>query len=724
MSRVSPLKSNWNGGEWSPFMLGRFDHELWNSASLEIVGWVPRPQGPLEACPGFEYIDTAVGPCRLLTLEPYVTQAYVIEASDLLFRFYTNDVLLKVADVPVTLETPYSYAQVLELDHHASNDVLYLYHGDVPTKVLARDGATDFVLENFEYLNGPFEDRNRDETLTVSFSGTTGTITMTASDDLFEAGDVGGLFQIEYIDLQNIKVWEPGMTVTAGALCQWDGKVYQNISGGRTGSFAPIHVEGSEYDGLQGTDINSKGPYGVLWDYQYDAIGQLKITGYTSATVVTCEVQRTLANTTAQYRWRFGAFSDRRGWPDHGVIFNERHVVSKGDTRYLSQVGLLDDFSRFNEFGDIGDDQAITSQLNNPNPVQWLHSSSELFTGSATHESTLRQASAAKGIAPGNTRNVVHTSRGSADIKPLDYDGRPIFVQRNGRKILMVGDSQYDRYTVEDLTRYADHIGNSPIVEMALQKEPMQILWGVREDGVLFGSQMMPEEAVLGFFRRILGGGMLAKSITTATSPDGRREDLWVSVQLEDDWLVMKLAPFRQAGESDDTAIMCDAALTYDGAPISTITLPHLPGKTVEVVADGKWLGSFELDGAGAVTLPSAASRIMAGFTFPAYWESLPFEGGGDAGPAQMKMGRTGRVFLRLQESIGLKITVDGKATRDIENQLGNSLTDASLPFMTRDVVLDMVGAHNRSNIIRVDRLAPKQSTILALGQITEKAQR
>jgi hypothetical protein len=705
-------------------MLGRFDHEVWAVSALEIVGWVPRPQGPLEACPGFEYIATAPGPCRLINLEPYVTQGYIIEASNLLFRFYTNDALLTDVGGPVTLEHPYSYAQVLELDYEPSNDVLYLYHGDVPTKLLARESAAEFVLEDFEYLNGPFEDRNENKTLTVTASNQVGPITLSASAPLFEPGDVGGLFLIQFIDLADIRVWEPGMTVAAGGLCQWDGKVYRTPIAGRTGSFAPSHFEGSEYDGLQGTDINAKGPYGVSWEYQYDAYGQLKITGYISPTVVSCDVQRTLASTGPQWRWRFGAFSPRRGYPEHGAIFNERHVVAKGDTRYLSQVGLLNDFSIFNEFGDIGDDQAIVSVLNNTNPIQWLHSSSELFTGSATHESTLRAASAAKGIAPGNTRNVVHTSRGSAAVRPVDHDGRPIFVQRNGRKILMVSDTQYDRYTVEDLTRYADHIGNSRIIELARQKEPMEILWGVREDGILFGAQMMPEEAVLGFFRRKLGGGMLGKTIATVTSPDGRHEDLWLAATMGANWFIMKLAKFRNAGESDDTAVMCDAALVYDGVPIFHISLPHLAGQSVQIVADGIWLGDVQLDGAGATVLPVAASRIMAGLPFDAYVRSLPFEGGGDNGPAQMKMGRTGRVYLRLQESLGLKITVDDKAVRNIENQFGNSVMDSTLPFITRDIVMDMVGAHNRINEIRIDRVAPKQSTILAMGQITEKAQR
>ena len=127
MSRVSPIQTNFNGGELSPFMLGRIDHEVYPISTAAMVGFVPRPQGGMEACPGFEFIGKAAGPCRLIPFEPYVTQGHVIEASANLFRFYTNDVLLMDGDSAVSVATPYDYASVLELNTTQSNDVVYLF---------------------------------------------------------------------------------------------------------------------------------------------------------------------------------------------------------------------------------------------------------------------------------------------------------------------------------------------------------------------------------------------------------------------------------------------------------------------------------------------------------------------------------------------------------------------------------------------------------------------
>lgn len=729
MSGVTFSQTVFNGGEISPFMLGRFDHDVWGISVAEMVGWTPRPQGPAEATPGTQYMGAAPGPFILIRFEPYVTQGYQIEASDSLFRFYTNDALLTDGVDPVEVVHPYSYAQLLDVDWYASQDVLYLFHGSVAPKMLVRSDASEFSLDDFTIINGPFEDRNADKTLTVTASATTGSVTLTASADLFEAGDVGGLFEMEFSDFSAIKMWEAGMTTSVGTLLQWGNNVYEVTAytgaSARTGSSAPTHIEGARWDGSGGSDVNAKGPYGVELTYRFNSFGQLIITAYTSPTQVSANVQKRLAATTAVWRWRFGAFSERRGWPEHGAIFNERMVLTKGDARYLSQVGLLDDFSRTNEFGDVGDDQAIVSPMNNPNQIEWVLASSHLFTGSATDETALQQASAARGLAPGNTRSTIFSSRGSSGVRPIDHDGRPIFVQKAGRKIMKLTDTDYERFRPEDLTRYADHIGNSRIICLSWQREPLQLLWGVREDGLLFGAIMMPEESVLGFFRRPLGGDIAARWVSTTTSPDGLRDDLWIAAERDGQWFTLKMAQFREAGQADANAIMCDAALTHDGAPVSVLSLSHLQeGDVVDVVGDGAWLGSFTLGSSRTITLNTPVSKAMAGLAYPAFIRLLPVEAGGDNGAAQFKMGQISRMFMRIQQSIGLRVTTDNAASRDIESQYGNSVMDAALPFETRDVALDMVGTPNRLSEVLIERIAPKQSTLLAISFLVQKAQR
>jgi hypothetical protein len=727
MSRATHLQENFTGGEISPFMLGRIKHEIWNVSALEVTGFVPRPQGPLEACPGFEYIATAPGPCTLIPFEPYVTQSHLIEASAGQFRFYTNDVLLKVAGVPVVLPHPYTYNQVKTLDYNQDNDVLYLWHGDIPPQQLIRLTATSFQMSPFNFANGPFEDRNADKTLLVNVGATTGDTTLTASRAMFLAGDVGGQFEIEFVDLSAYRRWAPSMTVTPGMLVvSINGNVYQHVAGTITGPEAPKHLRGTEYDGIQGNDINAKGPYGCSWTHLFNALGRMNITDYVSPTQVKVSITQQCSSTNTSYRWRFGVFSTRRGWPEHARIIYKRLCVSKGDTRYFSQIGLYNDFDRFNELGDISDDQAIISPMTDPNPIQWLHAGTDLYTGGAAEEGVLRQASTARGVAPGNVRNLIIGKRGSAAVRSIDLEGRPIFVQRSGRKVLRMIDTNFiDRLATEDMTRYADHIGNSRILGIRWQREPLPLMWAYREDGLLVGCLCMPEEALLGWFTRPLGGGLKTRSISSVASPDASREDLWITAETPTGkWFVLKLAPFRYAGEYDENAIMCDAALSYDGPPATILNAVHLAGQTVDVVGDGAALGSFVVAANGDISLPHAVSKAMAGFPFPARWRSLPVEAGGDDGPAMFKQGQTKKLALRVQNSRGLRVQVDNEVNTaiDIENQFTDSPPDEALPFMTQDIVLDMVGAYDRQNIIQIDRMTPQQTTILAIMREVDKA--
>lgn len=765
MSRVTPLQENFNGGELSPHMHGRVNHEVYDVAVKEMVGFTPRPQGPLEASPGFEYIATARGPCRLIPFEPYVTQGYMLEFSDQAVRFYTNDVQLESAPgVPLELVTPWAYEQLAELNYFRSNDVIYLVHGDVEPQLLVRDGAESFALETLELENGPFDDRNDDESLTLSFNGVVGNVTMTASAALFEPGDVGGLLEVEAGDLGTIPSWEPGLTVTIGALRQWAGRVYQAVGGGtamRTGSVQPLHTNGIEWDGAgQGQDLNEQDAGGIQWLYMHDMFGRVKMTSYISPTQMGCKVLRRLPltistsytyndyrvdyfdpgggydfggsytppgtgnYTESAWRWRFGAFSDRRGWPEVAAIWEQRLILSRGDRIYGSVVGSLTNFDRLNENGDISADQAFSGTIDNPNPVRWMVPGDELFIGTAVSEHVLRAQTVAKALGPGNIKLATQTSEGSATQRAIEINGKPIFLQRNSRKLMMMYNIAVDRYDSEDLTRYADHIGNSPLSEFCWQKQPMQILWAVREDGSLVNAALMPKEEVLGFAQRPMAEGLAARSIASITDPDGKSDQLWTAVEVDDGrWFVMLMGAWRNAGQSDPNGLMADAALKFEGPATDILSVPHLSGRTVVIVGDGKLMGSQLVPANGEIVLDIPVTEAMVGLDFPAHVELLPLEAGGDNGSAQMKMKRVGRIGFRLLNALGLKVTV-GAASKIIENLFTDTPLDESIPFFTGDILFDMIGTWDRQNILKIERVSPKQSTILALMQTVEVAQR
>jgi hypothetical protein len=297
MPRVTPIQNSFNAGELSPLLMGRQDQSVYAIGLERCENFVPLIQGPALKRSGTRFVAAAKGAFRPLPFEFNTTQTYVIEAGEEYFRFFTNNAQIMAGGLPYELETPYSYEQVLELDHVQSGDVLYLLHGEHAPRTLTRTGAEAFALAEWALANGPFDDDNADESVTVSASASTGTVTLWASEEIFEAGHVGGLFRMEARDFAEIPSWEPSTSVAVGQLRQWSGKVYQKVGGAtHTGTVPPIHAEGVEWDGM-GSGTKAGGTTasgGVQWRYLHDRFGILRITAFTSAKKVTAEVLRRL----------------------------------------------------------------------------------------------------------------------------------------------------------------------------------------------------------------------------------------------------------------------------------------------------------------------------------------------------------------------------------------------------------------------------------------------
>lgn len=716
MAVVVPIQTNFNGGEQSPRLKGRVDQAVYGNGLAAMVGYIPLLQGPAEAAPGTIFVAQAKGAARLIPFEFNVTQGYQIEAGEEYFRFFTNDAQIMDGDDPYEIETPWSAEQVAELEYVQSFDALYLFHGETPPYRLLRTGADSFMLEELDLQGGPWEPRNSDRSTTVAFSAPTGTITVTASKPIFTADDVGGLLEVETGDFSAIPSWQAGIESSAGNVRQWGGRVYQNAGGtGRTGDLAPTHIEGTEWDGIStGKDINDKGPYGVQWTYLYDRFGMMELTNFISATQMAAVVKRRIPGGGASWRWRFGAFSARRGFPQGGCFWQDRLALWKANSVHASVTSDYHNFELRNEFGDMSLDMAFSVDLPSADPIRWMMADRELLIGTAGGEYTL--AGTQQGIGAGQIEQRNPSSNGSASHRPFKVDGRVAYLQRAKKRLLQFpfGGGELYRQESPDLTRYADHIGLSAIEEVIYQKEPDRLIWVRRADGSLAVAAYMPEEALLGWANRPLAEGLFVKSISVNTDPDGRYGQVWMSVQSGDEHWIMRMAQMRQAGEADANRVMVDAASIYEGEATDAISAPHLAGRTVDVVADGRVRQGVVLDEAGEATLEFTAGTIVTGLPFEAFMTTHDAEAGSGNGTSQNKLRRINRIDLRLLNSDGLEVSCQG-VTLKLELVKTDSPTDTALPLFTGDKTFEMQGSHARTGPITIRRYLPRPSTVLAL---------
>ena len=92
------------------------------------------------------------------------------------------------------IASPFTESQLYEIAFTQSADVMYLVHEDVAPRKLSRTGHTSWTMTEVDFKRGPYLDQNTTGT-TMTPSGTSGSVTITASSSTFVATDVGRLIK-------------------------------------------------------------------------------------------------------------------------------------------------------------------------------------------------------------------------------------------------------------------------------------------------------------------------------------------------------------------------------------------------------------------------------------------------------------------------------------------------------------------------------------------------
>ena len=190
------VQTNFNAGEWTPLAYGRFDLAKYKNGLAECKNFTPTQQGGLTRRPGTRAVsavkDSTYAP-RLVRFEFSVTQAYVLEFGNNYIRFYANDGQLTNSGTPYEVTTTYTSSEVWDLNFAQSADTLYITHPNHAPAKLQRVQATPthlWTLTTISFLDGPYLPVNS-TTTALTPSGTSGTVTVTASSATGINGNVG-----------------------------------------------------------------------------------------------------------------------------------------------------------------------------------------------------------------------------------------------------------------------------------------------------------------------------------------------------------------------------------------------------------------------------------------------------------------------------------------------------------------------------------------------------
>lgn len=553
-------------GVLSPRLHARPDLQRYFSGLKTLYNLLPTAQGTIVRRPGTEFIEDALTNGTPTYLIPFVYNnetAYVLECtggSSATARFYQDGALM----VGTEITLPYSVADMAEVKWCQSADILYLFHPEYTIRQVRRTSSTTFSIQTFTPFTGPFLEANT-TAITLTPSATSGSVTITASSDLFASTDVGRLIRLnngaDTWGLFEITAYSSATSVTA------DTKVGPNDTSATTNWRLGAWSDTTGYPSV-GTFHDDR-----LW-----------VAGTTTQpyTVWSSEV--------GQYdRWR-PSDTDGTVADDHGITAS-----------------------------------FVAGRVHH---ILWLESTPNgLVVGTSDSEGVLRPASIADPISPLNLERVIMTYRGSrAGAMPVRVDKSIIFVQRDGktvREIYVSPDSQ--DFDTTDISILAEHLFTQKVKQLAYQQTPYSVVWGLLDDGTLVSLTFEKSQDVFGWAQHETDG--LVESICVIPGPE--QDELWMVVRRTINHSATRYVErlgTHWDNEIEDAKFF-DCYVTVEQTASTTVSgLDHLEGETIGLLVDGAAHATRTVL-SGDVTLSRKGTIIQAGLPIPnPVLETLPIE--------------------------------------------------------------------------------------------------
>jgi len=654
--RTSPPQVAFSSGELDPLLARRFDYRRFQTGLARCRGFLPLPQGGFTRAPGTIHRGEALDDGILIPFQFAANDALILEFTARKMRVWRYGSLIMADGNPYELTVPYDLAALRRLQWVQSADVIYLADGQTPIHVLSRFALDNWSIEPAVFDAGPFKVQNLRRTRRIQASAATGTVTLTANWSYFGQGHVGCLMRLTPVDNTSTPLWTSNESLTVGDMRRYGDRIYELVAGSNAGENPPIHHEG--------VSMVDNAP--TKWRFISDDTGIVRITQVASATSATAEVLRAIPRGCVDdptYRWSEGAWSSRSGYPGALEIFDQRLVAAASTaeprTIWFSAVGDYSDFGDGTEadeaFGySISGDGSVNRIVNLRRGRSGLH----VFALGEEYVTRAENRSAA--IGPTNVVFETAGSAGSNGTRPITPDGDPIFVARDGQRVMLLSyDIQRDGSRATRLSLPAQHLGEMGFEQIAWQAMPSPCAWIRLATGDLAAMIYDPSEEVLGWAVIPLAGGEV-RSIAIVPGLSGRQDSLTMIVRRqmggalrhhveEQSFTYGVLSGSQDVAEANH--LFCATEFVPDERR-ATFVVPHLAGCVVSAWTDlGVWSG-LVVDETGTVTLPAMVARAWIGL-FDATHEAvtLDIQAAAPDGNTSGRLKRVTRVVVAVHRS-------------------------------------------------------------------------
>lgn len=720
----NPVWQSFNAGELSPLMGGRITEEKYFAGCLTLENFIPTVQGPAIRRGGLRLVASSKDPAKrswLGTFEFSQAQSYILEFFPGGLRFFTSRGQLLSGGVPYEISTPFSASDLTSPDGTFGLRFVQLYdvlwivsiNGLIPPQKLQRFGATNWTMTPVTLVGGPFDDVNPDQAITVVASAETGVVTLTASAALFRAEDVGTLFYMESLNPATVIVWETAKAKAIGAYVRYGGNVYKATTAATTGSVPPTHIEGTGIDGTTG----------VTWQYQHSTYGWVLITavavgGLTATATVVSQLPLEVTGATVTNRWARQSFNAVSMYPTAISFFRDRLVYGRTKDLFMSSTSSYDNFEK-RTAADILATNSLHMQLSSDRieSVRWLREARDLLIGSSRIELSVREQTNQQVFGPNNSKATPDDDNGSNYCAPLRIKDGVLFANDSSQFLLEYKyDYNTDKYVAEDLNVLSPHICEAGIAGLAYQKTPDPLVWVLLDDGTLAAMIYHRKRGVVGWVRMPMGEGIVVESIASIKAPEGKRDDLWMSVLYEGTRYIGYLEDYRLAYSDLSDAFFVDLGVTYSGPPTTVITgLTQFPnGTVVQVLADGSPHADRTVQG-GSITLAVEASKVQVGLGYMSRLRTMPIEPQTPQGTAQGRHKAIPEATFRLYRTLGGRVGPDFDHTVPLAYQKANAIIGTRLELYDGDIDQTLPADTGKIGAVSIVQDQPVPMTLIAI---------
>ena len=657
MARVAAQLTNFTGGELSPRLDGRNDLTKYSSGCKTLENFIVYPHGAAARRPGTTFIAEVKNhnqKGRLIPFEFSTTQTYILEFGNQFIRIYKDQGQVQSGGSAVEVVTPYLEAELFQIKFAQSADVMYITHPNHATRKLSRTSHTSWTLTEVNFTNGPFQDTNV-STTTLTPSGTTGSVTITASASTFVSTDVNRLVRIGD-GIAKITAFTSATVVTA--------------------------TTSTDFANTNASSNFSLGAFSTT-------------TGFPSC-VTFFEQRLVFAGTTNQPQTIFFSKSGDYENMDAnigGTVADDDAMIytiasnQVNAIRFMTATRTLIIGTAGGEFtvSGGGTDSAIT-----PTNI--------LIKKQSNHGAANVDA-----IAVGNA--TLFLQRAKRKIRELAYNFDVDGYLAPDMTILAEhvtegGITQMAYQQEPNQIIYAVR-GDGELIGLTYQREQQVTAWHRHVFGGVFGS-----------------GKAVCESVAVIPTDDTEYE-VYVIIKRTINGATKRyievLNTFDFTTTDNTTFNFLDSQLSYSGSSTTTLSgLSHLEGQTVSILADGA-THPDKVVSSGAITLDRAVTKAKVGLSYSSILQTMRLDAGSQNGTSQGKTKRIYEITIRLFESVGVEVGESLTNMERIPFRTSADPMDQGIPPFTGDKAVEFRGNYDTDGFIFVRQTQPLPLTILSL---------